>query len=102
MSIPSIVFIEIFDKWLTSEEFSKKFYYDVFIQLKESPNIEIRPIDREVLENLIYIGGTLKDHDLHDKLILATAMTLEAPLITIDGAIIKYVLDCKTVPGTLY
>jgi PIN domain nuclease of toxin-antitoxin system len=101
LSIPSVVFIEIFEKWLNSEEFSRKFFYDVFTPLKLSPNIEIRPIDREVLENLIRIGGNLENHDLHDKLILATAMSLESPLITTDSAIIKYVLSCKSVPGTL-
>jgi len=47
LSIPSVVFIEIFEKWLNSEEFSRNFFYDVFTPLKLSPNIEIRPIDRE-------------------------------------------------------
>ena len=44
ISIPSIVFVEIFEKWLRNEEFSKKFYYEVFLPIKESPNIEIKPI----------------------------------------------------------
>lgn len=99
LSIPSVVFVEIYEKWLITEEFSRKFYYEVFSPLKQSPNIEVRPIDREVMENLIYIGGNLKKHDLHDKLILASAITLESPLITTDEGIINYVSERNVIPG---
>jgi len=61
----------------------------------------VRPIDKEVLENLILIGGNLKKHDLHDKLVLDSAMTLESPLITTDGPVIEYVYKRKVIPGTL-
>jgi hypothetical protein len=30
LSIPSIVFVEIFEKWFKSEEFAAKFHYEVF------------------------------------------------------------------------
>ncbi|MEN6293836.1 MAG: hypothetical protein ABFD07_17700, partial [Methanobacterium sp.] len=66
LSIPSIVFVEIFEKWLLNEEFSKKFYYEVFLPIKESPNIEIKPIDKEVLHEMLDIAGLLKNHDPHD------------------------------------
>jgi PIN domain nuclease of toxin-antitoxin system len=91
ISIPSIVFIEIFEKWLIHEEFSRKFYYEVYIPLKESPNIEIRPLDQEILEMLIKIDGILINHDMHDKIILASAVALDCQLITFDKKIENYV-----------
>lgn len=92
LSVPSIVFIEIYEKWLRSSgEFFQQFFYEVFIPIKQSPNIEIRAIDQEVLENLINVDGCLTKHDLHDKIVVASAMTLECPIITFDHKIIKFV-----------
>ncbi|MDY6904040.1 MAG: hypothetical protein SWH61_05075 [Thermodesulfobacteriota bacterium] len=101
LSIPSVVFIEIHEKWLTTEEFLRKFYYEVYSKLIQSDNIEIKPIDREVLENLINLDGVLSDHDLHDKIILASAMTLDSPLITTDIDIINCVSEFNIIPTTL-
>ena len=53
LSIPSVVFIEIFDKWICDEEFKAKFYSEVFTPILQSPNIEIKPIDDEVLEQFL-------------------------------------------------
>ena len=91
LSVPSIVFIEIYEKWLRSGEFFRKFFYEVFTPLKQSPNVEIREIDQEVLENLLTIDGCLAEHDLHDKIVVASAMTLECPIITFDQKIIEFV-----------
>lgn len=91
LSVPSIVFIEIYEKWLRSEEFFRKFFYEVFIPLKQSPNVEIRAIDQEVLENLLTVDGCLAEHDLHDKIVVASAMTLECSIITVDPKIIEFV-----------
>ncbi|MDM8525467.1 hypothetical protein QUF80_19030 [Desulfococcaceae bacterium HSG8] len=91
LSVPSIVFIEIYEKWLRSEEFFRKFFYEVFTPLKQSPNVEIRAIDHEVLENLLKIDGCLAKHDLHDKIVVASAMTLECSIITVDHKIIEFV-----------
>ena len=33
LSVPSIVFVEIYEKWLRSGEFFRKFFYEVFIPL---------------------------------------------------------------------
>ena len=99
LSIPSVVFIEIYEKWLHAEEFCRMFYYEVFEPLRKSGNVEIRPTDREVLENLMCIGGQLADHDLHDRLILASAMALRAPLITTDEVVTAYVKERGIVPG---
>ncbi len=96
LSVPSIVFIEIYEKWLRSEEFFRKFFYEVFTPLKQSPNVEIRAIDQEVLENLLTVDGCLAEHDLHDKIVVASAMTLECAIITFDEKIIEFVGNGKS------
>ncbi len=101
LSIPSVVFVEIYEKWLKTEEFLKKFFYEVFVPLRDSPNVEIRSNDREALENLLNIGFQLDGHDLHDKLVLAAAMALQAPLITTDQKIIDYVNEEQVIPAIL-
>lgn len=99
LSIPSVVFIEIFEKWFVSEEFARKFYYNVYTPIIVSPNIEIKPIDGEVLENLLRIRGNLSNHDINDKLILASAMMLNCPLITTDQSIIEFVSENAVIPS---
>jgi predicted nucleic acid-binding protein len=101
LSIPSVAFMEIYEKWLYKEEFGRLFFYEVFEPLKQSENVEIRPTDREVLENFLKIGGALRNHELHDRLILATAMSLSAPLITFDKKITDYVRETQIIPGVL-
>lgn len=91
LSVPSIVFIEIYENWLRSGEFARKFFYEVFTPLKQSPNVEIREIDQEVLENLLAVDGCLEKHDLHDKIVVASAITLECAIITVDHKIIEFV-----------
>lgn len=91
LSVPSTVFIEIYEKWLRPGEFFRKFFYEIFTPLKQSPNVEIRAIDQEVLENLLTVGGCLAKHDLHDKIVVASAITLECPIITVDHKIIEFV-----------
>lgn len=90
ISIPSIAFIEIYEKWLTSNEFAHRFYYTVFVPIKQSPNIEVRSVDKEVLLNLKHVSGVLENHDLNDKLVVASAITLCSPLITSDRAIQRF------------
>ncbi len=101
LSIPAVVFLEIFEKWFTDEEFARKFHYEIFEPIALSPNIEIKPIDQEVLENLLKIRGDLSHHDIHDKIILASAMMLQCPLITTDEAIIKYVTSHRVIPSII-
>lgn len=101
LSIPAVVFVEVFEKWFVSEEFASRFHYEVFVPIYESPNIEVKPIDQEVLENLVRIGGALAEHDMHDKIILASAMMLNCPLITTDQAIIEYVNKNPVIPSIL-
>ncbi|MEN6414243.1 MAG: PIN domain-containing protein [Veillonellales bacterium] len=101
LSIPSIVFVEIYEKWLKNEEFSKKFHYEVFLPIKESPNIEIKPIDKEVLFELLKISGSLEHHDLHDKIVLASAMSLQCKLVTSDTKLIQYVEETRIIPEVI-
>lgn len=101
ISIPSIVFVELFDKFIKNEEFAKKIFFEILIPIMHSPNIEIKPIDKDVLLCLSLISGALEHHDIHDKLILASAISLECQLITIDPKIIEYINLTKIIPNTL-
>ncbi len=100
LTLSSVTFIEIFEKWLTNDPDCRRFHYEVYLPIIESPNIEIRNLDIEVLENLSQIGDA--EVGEHDKIVLATAITLNAPLITIDGDICDYVRKTKVIPRLLW
>lgn len=102
LSIPAVSLVEIFDKWCHAEEFSRKLWYEVYQRVKESPNIEVKPIDREVIESVLEIGGNLARHEIHDKIILACAMTLKCRLITSDREIGMYNTRHQVIPGIVY
>jgi PIN domain nuclease of toxin-antitoxin system len=97
LSIPSVVLVEIFDKWFLEDEIASKLRYEVFEPIKGSPNVEVKPIEQEVLENMLKIGDELGNHDMHDKIILASAMMLNCPLITTDSKLISYIRNHKVV-----
>ncbi len=101
--IPSIVFVEIFRKWFTSQEMARKIRYEVFERIKSQENIEIKPLESEVLENFIKIVDIESSHnfDNHDKQVLASAMMLQCELITSDRRIIRYNRRKKVIPGIL-
>jgi PIN domain nuclease of toxin-antitoxin system len=101
ISIPSVVFCEIYDKWLHSEEITKQFYYEAFLKLSSCPNIEIKSIEHDVLINIITIGQELNDHEIIDKIIVASALELDCPLITTDETIISYHKNQKRIPRIL-
>ncbi|MEA5552891.1 hypothetical protein VB713_18260 [Anabaena cylindrica UHCC 0172] len=101
--IPSIVFIEIFDKWFrgnttANQEFRAKFIAEVFNPIKLTPNIEIRELDIEVLKSFL----DLKDENIklenRDKIVLATAVVLKSALITSDTKIREYCNKYKVIP----
>jgi len=98
LSIPSVVFVEIYDKWFRNEETAKRLRYEVFDVITKSPNIEIKPIEEEVLENVLKIGDELDRHDMHDKIILASAIMLNCPIITVDTKIIGYLKKHPIIP----
>jgi PIN domain nuclease of toxin-antitoxin system len=100
LSIPSIVFVELFDTQTRDVEIAAKIRYEIFDRIKDSP-IEIREIDQEILECLLRIQGRLIAHEIHDKIILASAISLECPLITRDDTIRKYVEETKIIPEVI-
>lgn len=99
LCIPSVVFVEIFEKWLTTEEFLRRFFFEVFVPLKQSENVEIRGIDRETLECLATIDGLLANHEMHDKLVYSAAIALECDIITTDPVIIRHVQQTGSAHG---
>lgn len=90
--VPSTVFIEIYDKWFENSERKAAIISEIYNRIKSMENMEIRPIDKEVLERFSEITDIESDHnfDNRDKQILAVAMALECPLITSDNRIIRY------------
>lgn len=103
MIIPSIVFVEIFDKWFrersnSSEEFRAKFLAEVYKPIKANPNIEIREMDIEVIENFLRLDDSLINLENRDKIILASAITLNVALITSDRKIKKYFAKHRIIP----
>lgn len=101
LSIPAVVLVEIFEKWLNSEEMVAKFHYEVFNLLLQSGNIEIKPVEQEVLENMLRIGGILANHEINDKIILASAMMLNCSIITTDTQIREYVEKTHVIPSVI-
>src|ERR1700744_5379955 len=59
LSIPSVVFLEIFEKFLRGAEIVKKFRYEILSKIEDNEYIEIKPIDKEVLENFICIDDNI-------------------------------------------
>jgi hypothetical protein len=106
MTIPSIVFVEIFDKWfrgksMVNQEFRARFMSEVFNPIKISPNIEIRELDIEVLEKFLYLNDPIINLENRDKIVLASAVVLESPLITSDRKIRTYVNKHKSIPNII-
>jgi predicted nucleic acid-binding protein len=102
--IPGVVFVEIFDKWfhdVQGEEFQSKFRSEVLEPILRAPNIEIREIDNETLEAFL----TLQDQNINlenrDRLILASAVVLNTPLITSDSKLIRFVRKNRVIPYTI-
>lgn len=101
LSIPSIVFVEIFDKWVVDDEFRAMFVSEVLELISQCPNIEIKSIDEEVLQMFISLSDSIVNLENHDKIILASAMTLQWPLITSDSKIVKYAKKYKVIPAII-
>lgn len=101
LSIPSIVFVEIFDKWFSNEEIATAIRIEIMTLIAERPNIEIKPVEKEVLENFIKISDDFIKFDNHDKIILASSMMLQWPLITSDSKIIRYNNKYKVIPDII-
>jgi hypothetical protein len=103
MIIPSIVFVEIFDKWFrgTDQEFRSRFRVEVYEPIRNNPNIEVREIDVEILETLLRLDDSQINLENRDKLILAAAQILDAPLITSDRKIQRYFTKYRNIPSII-
>lgn len=98
--VPAIAFVEIFDKFSTSKESSRRVFYECFTPLRHCDRIELRELDHEVLETVSQISGELESHEVNDKIIVATAAVLSAPILTKDPKIHKYAAEtagCKVI-----
>lgn len=103
LSIPGVVFVEIYDKWFggakaQSEEFRAMVRAELLERIHQSPNIEIREVDIETLE----VFMTLEDQNINlenrDRLILAMAAALNAPLITDDPKLRSFAKKHRVIP----
>jgi len=106
LTIPSIVFVEIYDKWLSgskhlTEELIARFRAEVYYPIQSASNIEIRELDQEILEKFLTLDDPNINLENHDKIILATASILEATLITSDRKIKQYNNRYNVVPDIL-
>lgn len=101
--IPSIVFVEIFSKKFVSSEIAARIRFELYEKINSCNNISIEAIDQEVLECFIRITDIEKEYnfDNHDKIIYATAMKFQAPLITSDLRLIRYNKRKKLVPDII-
>ena len=95
MIVPSVVFIEIFDKWFlgstyADEEFRAKLLAEVIYPIQSATNIEMREIDDEVVEEFLSLYDKDTKLEQHDRLILASAIVLDACLITSDRELISF------------
>lgn len=89
---PSAVFVEIFKKFCNSEENKQRIKYEIYQRIKNQDNMEIQPLDYEVMENFIKIVDIESDFrfDNQDKQVYAAAMTMNCPLITSDTRLKRY------------
>ena len=89
--VPSIVFIEIFDKQLNSDERAAQFKYEILSKYLNCEDVEIKGIDKEVLEIYQNINNKIVLLETHDKIILSSAIQMQGKLITNDGKIKTYI-----------
>ena len=90
ISIPSVCFIEIHDKFCINEEDLERIKHEVLVPIINCPNIEIRECNIEILKIFISIDDNIENIENHDKIIMSTAIELNAPLITSDEKITRY------------
>lgn len=88
--IPSIVLIEIFEKQLKSDEKSEEFKYTILKPLLDNPDVEIKEIENEVIETFTKVDDRELRIENHDKIILSSAIQMNAPIITKDNKIITF------------
>lgn len=106
LTVPGIVFVEIFDKWFRGgrdkdDEFRAKFRVEVLERIRNAPNIEIREVDVETIQKFLWLEDPNINLENSDRLILASAAVLQAPLITADPVLIDFVKKHGVVPEVI-
>ncbi len=101
LHIPSVVFIEIGRIWGKNREMAAEIYSRIFSRMKDAENVEIVGIEQEVLECMTEIDDSVERLEIHDKIIVATAMMYQYKIITCDENIIKYAASNSQVPGII-
>lgn len=101
---PSIVFVEIFEKWCCEEEDQARIKFNIFKYIQSFENMSIMPIDFEILENILKIKHIEKNHnfDGHDKIVLSTAMVMGNTLISSDQRLQRYNTRNKVIPNVIF
>jgi len=88
--VPSIVLVEIFEKQLRTDEKAEQFKFTILKPLLDNLDVEIKGFEREVLQVFCGIDDSIVKLENHDKIILSSALQMQAPIITKDGEIQKY------------
>lgn len=101
ITIPSLVIVEIYEKWLVTVDKLDFFRKYIFELIMESPNVEIRPLDSETIETFLQIDDGAVNLECHDRLILAVAVLLDGHIVTSDGEIDTYVKKRRVTRGVL-
>ena len=106
LTVPGIVFVEIFDKWFRGvrdqdDEFRAMFRAEVLDRIRNAPNIEIREVDVETLKAFLWLEDPSINLENSDRLILASAAVLRAPLITADPVVIDFVTKHGVIPEVI-
>lgn len=98
--VPSIIFVEIFDKQLKTDERAARFKSEILSKYLDCEDVEIKNIDKEVLHLYANIDNNIIKLETHDKIILSSAIQMNGKLITNDAKIKEYVEKTNVVELT--
>jgi predicted nucleic acid-binding protein len=88
--IPSIVFVEIFEKKLRNDELAAKFKSEILTMYLDADDVEIKGLEKEVIEVYNNIDNNIIKLETHDKIIIASAIQMKGKLISNDGKLTTY------------
>lgn len=60
------------------------FIYTNFLKIIDRPNIKVIPFDKKILDQCVELP---KGFDIHDRIIVATAVVTNSPLVTKDSTL---------------
>lgn len=95
--IPSIVFIEVFDTQLLTDNKARRFRQDILTLYLDCEDVEIKGLEKEVMEIYNSIDDNIIKLETHDKIILSSAIQMKGKLITNDGKLKTFVNATKSI-----